>query len=131
MDARPARREDATPLIVVVDDDVGMRQSLQFLLESLDYRVATFADGPTFMAAITHLSPDCLILDVHLPGETGFDVLNRLTARRTPPPVIFVTGQLDAEAERRAGTAQAVALLEKPFADVDLIGALERAVGAR
>jgi FixJ family two-component response regulator len=131
LDARPARREDAAPLIVVVDDDTGMRQSLQFLLESLDYRVATFADGAAFMAAMAHLSPDCLILDVHLPGETGFDVLGRLAARRTPPPAIFVTGQLDAETERRAGAAQAVAVLEKPFADVDLIGALERAVGTR
>ena len=108
-----------------------MRTSLQFMLESLEYRVETFADGDDLMRVIGVLQPDCLIFDVHLPRETGFDLLGRIAGRRPPPPAIFVTGHLDAEAERGARAARAVALLEKPFRDEDLIAALDRALAPR
>jgi len=131
VDARPSNRGGVGRFVVVVDDDLGMRMSLQFLLESLDYRVATFANGDSFIEAIDGLSPDCLILDVQLPRETGFELLGRLAARRPPPPTIFVTGHLDGEAERGAHSARAVALLEKPFSDTELLGALDRALAPR
>jgi FixJ family two-component response regulator len=115
-------------VVVVVEDDSGMRSSLEFLLESHGFEVAAFATSDAMLRKYSQLNAGCAILDIHLPGPNGIAVYERLAAQGREPPAIFITGQIDDQIRADAKRLNAVALLEKPFSDSALIGAVTRAL---
>ncbi len=117
-------------VIVVVEDDPGMRSSLEFLLESHGFAVAAFATPDEMLEQIGALETGCAIFDVHLPGKDGIELYEGLRARGEAMPAIFITGQIDDQIRANARRLKAVALLEKPFSDEALLAALGRALTA-
>lgn len=115
-------------VIVVVEDDAGMRGSLEFLLESRGFEVAAFATPADMLAQFAKLDCGCAILDIHLPGPDGIAVYERLAAQGCNPPAIFITGQVDERIRAESKRVKAVALLEKPFSDEALLDAVDRAL---
>jgi FixJ family two-component response regulator len=119
------------PLIAVVDDDESVCRALKRLLQSLGMESQTFASGGEFFAfidAIPSFHPDCIVLDLHMPGMNGLDVQERLIHSGNPLSVIFITAYDDPATRKRALEAGAVAFLRKPFSDETLIRALNEAV---
>ncbi len=117
-------------VIVVVEDDPGMRSSLEFLLESHGFTVMAFASPDELLGRQGTLDTGCAIFDVHLPGKDGIELYERLKAIGAAPPAIFITGQIDDQIRANARRLAAVALLEKPFSDQALLHAVGRAMAA-
>ena len=111
-------------LIAVVDDEESVRKALSRLLRSVGMTGETFAGGAEFLQSLADHKPDCVVLDMHMPGVTGFDVLVRLAATQAPPPVVVITGHDSAETYERALAAGAVAYLRKPINDQALLDAI-------
>lgn len=111
-----------TPVIAVLDDEAPVRRALQRLLKAAGFDVRLFATGPDLMAHLDDI--DCLILDLHLPGMSGFDVQEALAQRRSTLPVVVLTGN-DTPANRARSLANgARAFLLKPVDDKVLLDAL-------
>ena len=103
------------PLVTVVDDDESVRVALGRLLTTSGLEVATFASGREFLDSIATRRPDCLILDVDMPGMTGPDVLRALSESGTSIPVIVIAGRAEPQTEARCLRANALAYLLKPI----------------
>lgn len=114
--------------IVVVEDDSGMRSSLEFLLEAHGFEVAAFATSEEMLSRLATIDAGCTILDIHLPGPDGIAVYERLAAQGRNHPAIFITGQIDDRIRADTKRLGAVALLEKPFSDEALLAAVDRAL---
>lgn len=112
------------PCIAVVDDEASVRTMLGRLLRLADYQVAAFAGGEEFLASLAESRPDCVILDVHMPGLSGFDVQSRLRAAHIHVPVVFITASDDLALGRTAEEAGGVRLLRKPFSNDELLDAI-------
>jgi len=123
-----------TPIVFVVDDDVSVRESLELLLRCEGWQSATFESAQEFLACPRALVPNCLVLDVSLPGLNGLELQKLIAAERTDMPIIFITGHGDVPMTVRAMKAGAVEFLTKPFSDDVLLsairGALERSHAA-
>lgn len=117
-------------VIVVVEDDPGMRSSLEFLLESHGFAVAAFASPEELIRQVKGLNGGCAIFDVHLPGTDGIAVYQALRSSGVKLPTIFITGQVDDQIRSDTRRLNAVALLEKPFSDAALLDAVGRAFAA-
>lgn len=117
----PSNRE-----IFVVEDDPSVRDSLSFLLSSAGYSVVCFADGEALKATARLRSPACILLDIHLPGRSGLDILQDLREARYPAPVVMMTGVGTIELAVRSLKMGASDFIEKPFAEDDLISRLEQ-----
>jgi two-component system response regulator FixJ len=115
-------------IVFVVDDDEAARESLQALLESAGHRAQTFAGGEAFLEAAGPRTRGCLILDLHMPGLDGFQVQAKLSERGVILPIIILTGCCDKATRARALAAGAIALLEKPVRDEDLLNTLGTAL---
>ncbi len=113
-------------LVHVVDDDAADRQSLAFLLMSAGYAVATHDSGPTFLSRMDGTDA-CVITDLRMPQVDGLALLAELKAKNARMPVIMITGQGDVHTAVSAMRNGAVDFLEKPFADHNLLQAVERA----
>jgi FixJ family two-component response regulator len=120
-------REDATPTVFVVDDDISVRESLEPLIRHAGWQPMTFASAQAFLAHPQSLSPSCLILDVSLPDLNGLD-LQRRVADRMDMPIIFITGHGDIPMTVQAMKAGAVEFLTKPFGDEVLLSAVRHAI---
>lgn len=118
----------AVPCVAVVDDEAPGRTALRRLLRLTDYDVAVFASGEEFLASLEARVPDCVILDVHMPGLSGFDVLARLRSTRADIPVIFITASDDPDLDRLALEAGGRRLLRKPFSNDELLAAIGAAL---
>jgi FixJ family two-component response regulator len=117
--------------IAVVDDEPDVLMSMQRLLRSQGFNVRTYASGADFLAAVDEQCPDCLLLDLHMPGLSGFDVQAKLAERRHKLPVIVITGHDSASVQERVLAAGASDLLHKP-ADADVIlAAINKATANR
>lgn len=117
------------PVVFVVDDDPGVRSSLEFLISTVGLRVESFESADTFLAQEPALDePSCLVLDVRLPGLSGLEFQRELAARNIRIPVVFVTGHGDIPMSVRAMKAGAVEFLTKPFRDEDLLDAIRIAL---
>ena len=121
------RADAATPVVFVVDDDVSVRESLELLLNSVGWRSQTFASAQAFLSCPRVAVPHCLILDVRIPGLSGLDLQQQLTAR-TDMPIIFITGYGDVPMTVKAMKAGAVEFLTKPFNDGVLLTAIRHAL---
>jgi FixJ family two-component response regulator len=119
---------DATPIVFVVDDDISVRESLELLIRSEGWQPKTFASAQEFLDNPRVLIPNCLVLDVSLPGLNGLDLQNLVAGERTDMPIIFITGHGDVPMTVQAMKAGAVEFLTKPFNDDVLLTAIRSAL---
>ena len=113
----------------MVDDEVPVRTALGRLLRLADYDVAAFGSGEEFLTSLVARRPDCVILDVHMPGLDGFDVQTRLRAADIDVPVVFITASDDISLSQTVLKAGGVKLLRKPFSNDALLEAIRAALG--
>jgi FixJ family two-component response regulator len=114
--------------VYVVDDDEAMRESLQWLIESVGMRVRTFASADAFLKAYRADWSGCLLLDVRMPGMSGLELQAYLGRRSISLPVIIITGHGDVAMAVRAMKAGALDFIEKPFNDDALLGSIRNAL---
>jgi DNA-binding response OmpR family regulator len=129
---RPPIRSRSTvsqPMVVVVDDDQDTREALQGLLRSVGLRVETFASAWEFLQRPSQVHPQCLVLDVRLPGRSGLDLFDDLAKTNLNLPVIFISGYADVPMSVRAMKAGAFEFLTKPVCHQDLLDAIRLAIG--
>lgn len=125
--ARPPA-ESERPLVLIVEDDEGVREALRGLLASVGIEALTFGGTADLLAATLPDRPGCLVLDVRLPGLSGLDLQSKLTAAGNRMPVIFMTGYGDVPMSVRAMKAGALDFLTKPFNDQDMLDAVAAAI---
>lgn len=116
------------PPICVVDDDAGVRESLESLLRAEGFDVELFASAQRFDARAKLAPLSCVILDVELPGLSGLDLQRELSEAGLEIPIIFLTGHGSIPMSVKAMKAGAVEFLTKPFEVEDLLGAIQQAV---
>ena len=118
------------PLIAIVDDDLGVRRALHRLIGSAGFEVETFPSGSEFLHSLESHEPDCIILDLHMPEVSGFEVQTEIAQGHASLPVVVLTGHDTPEARTQAISGGAFAYLCKPVDDETLLaainGALER-----
>ncbi len=114
-----------TAPVYIVDDDASVRDAVARLVRSAGWAVETFASAQEFLASSWANVPSCLILDVRLPGLSGLDLQQRLTKAGAGVSIIFLTGHGDIPMSVRAIKAGALEFLTKPYADADLVAAIE------
>ena len=119
---------DFTPIVFVVDDDVSVRESLELLIRCEGWQPKTFASSQEFLDYPRVLVPNCLVLDVSLPGLNGLDLQSLVAGERTDMPIIFITGHGDVPMTVKAMKAGAVEFLTKPFNDGLLLAAIRAAL---
>ena len=115
-------------LLAVVDDDADVRVALTRLVSSAGFAVETFASGADFLRSLEDREPDCIVLDLHMPGMSGFDVQGALARNHARVPVIVMTGHDTAESRSRVLALGAAAYLCKPVDDEMLLSAIEAAI---
>jgi FixJ family two-component response regulator len=116
------------PTVFVVDDDAGMRASIEGLLKSAGLRSESFGAAEEFLRCKRPDVPSCLVLDVGLPGINGLDFQHKLADAGVQIPIIFITGHGDIPMTVKAMKSGAVEFLTKPFDDQDLLDAIEQAL---
>jgi FixJ family two-component response regulator len=116
------------PMVVVVDDDISVRESLELLIQNEGWQSALFESAQEFLAQLPSVAPSCLILDINLPDLSGLDIQQRISDERFSIPIIFITGYGDIPTSVRAIKAGAAEFLTKPLDDVILIDAIREAI---
>jgi FixJ family two-component response regulator len=119
-----AARSNDEQLVLVIDDDVSMRQALTNLLESIGLRVSAFGTARELLQGTLPAAASCMILDIRLPGLSGLDLQAELTKAKVKIPIIFMTGHGDIPMTVKAMKAGAVEFLTKPFREQDLLDAV-------
>ena len=118
-----------TPLIAVVDDDVSVRESLESLIRSVGLEAKVFASAEEFLDGTPPPRPECLVLDVRLPGMSGIQLHQHLVARNYKVPAIFITAHgSDDRSRAEAASNWTVAYLIKPFSEDELLDAVNAAL---
>ena len=110
--------------VLVVDDDLAIRQAITMLLQSEDYAVATAADGLEALDRIAEQRPAVVLLDLQMPVLTGWEVLHHLQAQESDIPVVVMTAGLRAQVEAQAH--KAAGFLAKPFEIDDVLAVVQR-----
>ena len=118
----------AKPLISIVDDDEPMREAVKGLMKSWGYRVEAAASAEEFLRSPHVHSTSCLIADVQMPGMTGFELHQRLSASGKPIPTILITAYPDDGVRERALAAGVIGYLSKPFDENDLLACIRSAL---
>ncbi|MBP0495176.1 response regulator transcription factor [Pararoseomonas indoligenes] len=121
---------DGIPLIAVVDDDEGMRRSLDGLVRSLGYRVATFSSAEAFLSSAERDGSACVISDVQMPGMSGVELTEAISASGACTPVILISAFLDDRVTAQARAAGVRCFLRKPFDGDRLISCLDSALAS-
>jgi len=116
------------PIVFVVDDDISVRESLELLIGTAGWHPELFASAQAFLDHPPVSVPNCLVLDISLPGLNGLELQKRVTAERSEMPIIFITGHGDVPKTVQAMKAGAIEFLTKPFADDVLLGAIRQAL---
>ena len=119
---------DASAAVYVVDDDVSVRESVQGLIHSANFRVETFASARELLDRCRDEVPGCLVLDVNLPGLSGLDVQQELASAEVHVPVIFITGHGDIPTSVRAMKSGALEFLTKPLDGDALLAAIRQGI---
>lgn len=119
------------PAIAVVDDEESVRKALQRLLRSAGMDVETFPSGTEFLDAMQDRQPNCLVLDLHMPGMNGFQVQAQLAQSGTRLPVVVITGHDTPESRARALAGGAAAYLLKPVDERMLLDTIAAAIARR
>jgi len=114
--------------VYIVDDDPAVRDSLKWLMESVNLPVKSFSTGMEFLDSDASKEPGCVILDIRMPGMSGIDVFEELQSRGSTIPVIFLTGHGDVHLAVRAMKSGAFDFVEKPFNDQVLLDLIQKAI---
>jgi DNA-binding response OmpR family regulator len=120
---------EAGPIVVVIDDDLDVREALESLLRSVNLQVELFASVQEFVDSERPARPACMVLDVRLPGRSGLDFHDELVRSGVHLPVVFISGHADVPMSVRAMKAGAVEFLTKPVRHQDLLDAIQFAIG--
>jgi FixJ family two-component response regulator len=112
--------------VYVVDDDEGVRDSLQWLLEGKDYRVRCYDSAENFLSRYDPREVACLIVDIRMGGMTGLELQDRLVERKSPLPVVFITGHGDVPMAVDTMKKGAMDFIQKPFQEDALVSLVER-----
>jgi FixJ family two-component response regulator len=124
MPENPKQAPEQESVVFVIDDDPGVRASLQSLLRSIGLKVETFNSAAEFIVSKIPPVPTCLVLDVRLPGVGGLAFQAELAKKNIQIPIIFITGHGDIPMTVRAMKAGAVEFLPKPFREQDMLDAV-------
>jgi FixJ family two-component response regulator len=122
---QPSRGE-----IFVVDDDPAVRDTLSIVLSAGGYQVVCFANGAALLAVARSRTPACILLDVHIPGKSGLDILKELHGEDYPAPIFMISGQGDIAMAVSAIKNGALDFIEKPFRGGELVARLDEAITA-
>lgn len=114
--------------VALVDDDPSVRRALFRLLRCAGYDVEAYSSADDFLRSCAIARLDCALVDVRMPGETGFMLVKFLRASGISIPVILMTGDADVTLRAKAARCGACVLLAKPLTDTALVGAIETAV---
>ena len=114
--------------VFIIDDDAGVRASIQDLVQSVGLHAVSFATAQEFLLGKRGDGPSCLVLDVRLPGISGLDLQRELRKTAIKIPIIFITGHADIPMTVTAMKSGAVEFLTKPFRDQDLLDVIQRAL---
>jgi FixJ family two-component response regulator len=117
--------------VVLVEDDLGMRTALKRVLEIAGLKVDAFASAEACLASGAAVNSSCLVCDVHLPGDSGFDLHRRLLQAGAAAPVIFITARDSPATRAAAEQLGAAAYLAKPFDGRVLVDAVKEATRPR
>ena len=112
--------------VYVVDDDEGVRDSLQWLLEGKDYRVRCYDSAETFLSRYDAREVACLIVDIRMAGMTGLELQDKLVERKSPLPIVFITGHGDVPMAVTTMKKGAMDFIQKPFQEDALVNLVER-----
>jgi FixJ family two-component response regulator len=116
--------------IFVVDDDPAVRDTLSMVLSAGGYQVICFADGAALLAVARTRTPSCILLDVHIPGKSGLDILKELHGEDYPAPIFMISGQGDISMAVNAIKSGALDFIEKPFRGSEIVARLDEAIEA-
>lgn len=119
---------DLRPRVAVVDDDLSVRKALERLLRAAGFDAATFASAHEFFYSLEARHPDCLVLDLHMPGMNGLEVQRRLSQTGVRIPVVVITGHDEPQTRAQCLSAGATDYLCKPLDDEALLAAIQRAM---
>jgi two-component system response regulator FixJ len=114
--------------VVLVDDDQSVRDALKWLIESIDLRVESYGSAIEFLESFDPATPGCLVLDVRMPGMSGLELQENLSAHECGLPVIIITGHADVAMCVRAFEGGAFAFLEKPVNQQNLLEQIQKAI---
>jgi len=116
--------------IFIVDDDPLVLNALSVVLSREGYQVTGFGEGASFLAAAKTRTPTCIILDVHMPGQSGLDILKELNAQQYPAPIFIISGVGDIPMAVEAIKNGALDFIEKPFDATTVVTRVREAVEA-
>ena len=112
--------------VYVVDDDEAVRDSLQWLLEGNDYRVRCYESAEAFLSRYDSREVACLIADIRMVGMSGMELQDKLIERRSPLPIVFITGHGDVPMAVESMKKGALDFIQKPFQEASLLGMIEK-----
>ena len=110
----------------VVDDDEAVRDSLQWLLEGKDYRVRCFDSAESFLSRFDPREVACVLADIRMDGMSGLELQDKLIERKSPLPIVFITGHGDVPMAVSSMKKGAMDFIEKPFKEEELVSLVER-----
>src|SRR5262249_49498887 len=116
--------------IFVVDDEPAVRDTLSMVLKAAGYEVICFADGAALLSVARNRTPAAILLDVHIPGKSGLDILKELHGEDYPAPIFMISGQGDIAMAVSAIKNGALDFIEKPFRGSEIVSRLDEAIGA-
>jgi FixJ family two-component response regulator len=114
----------------IVDDDPSVRDALSVVFTLEGYHVTSFSEGTSFLGAAHSTTPVCVLLDVHMPGLSGLDVLKKLNALHFPAPIFIISGQADIPMAIEAIKHGALDFIEKPFDAKTVVARVRDAIAA-
>jgi len=116
--------------VYIVDDDPAVRDALSVVFEAEGFSVETFSDGDTFVRSASKTHPACILLDVHMPGRSGMEILKALNAEDYPAPIFIISGQGDIPMAVEAIRSGAFDFIEKPFDADSVIERINQGIAA-
>ena len=119
------------PFVVVVDDDHAVRKALARLLRAAQLDVETYSSGERFLLSLPQRLPDCLVLDIRMPGMTGPELRDQLMTIGHRIPIVFITAHAEDVAAERGASGELPDILRKPFDDEVLLEAIGRSMRRR